>query len=748
MLISTNDKVIGVSGVDRKDLMIRSADITASLGIPTFIYMFNDATMMDDSLYRTLFSMIETEEVEAKITINFLKQMGYTYVDIWYHKYSEEMATYIYENYVKNVGCGHFAEVTRPDDIPRIQATYNVTGGDPSSVQLILSNSKSTTDKILRHMVSELGFKNKIYILGVSNGRRKFLDDYVSILQPSDEFSLVLPLPPLLNTDLGSLKTQLTSNWTSDKDHMDILYKNVQLRDCPVIDSGSRSVMSCKWTDWLPYVLGGTDVILQSLHRTLSSGDYSNTCPQKLRRAILNSIIDNDRLITVSLNDNLDLRFSFKNKSVNLDYEFGVYRSQTSTYEKVGSIHMDHVYISNTEVLEQTQYQTSCSPMCQPGEFRLYDDRIAHLPCCWECRQCDNHSITVGINENTCSRCSMDKTSNENHTACFTTTLHYITPTSDIFLGVVPLIGLGCVAILLISVVVFKNEERPIIKASDPGYLYMILFGLFLGMAASFMPMLKPSFWTCSLEYMLFLICSTIITTNLLWKCIKIYGIFASANSFRAPMCACLYKRAGQTWLNIGTIVSVILMASIDFCTGGGLSWRSHESQIFDHSERYLICQGTIDKSIAFIVLPLTIPTLYFIGTLVMAFKMRMFPHNFKETLNIFGATLTVMLCCIMFLSGYNLSHLYLRALLRSIVIYVTCIAFLVCLFVPRIVLLVKKGPGIEAEKEEIKAAVRRYSCKTPYKNNKGSKASCFTTTYKGVKGSGEALPTNPEISI
>ncbi|KAL5255597.1 hypothetical protein ACHWQZ_G010985 [Mnemiopsis leidyi] len=741
VLISTNDKIIGVSGPDRKDLMTRSAGITASVGIPTFIYMFNDATMMDESLYQTLFSMIETEETEAKIMINFLKQMSYTYVDIWYHKFSEEMASYIYETYVRKEGCGRFAEVTSPLDIPKIGSTFEITGGEPSSVQLILSNSQSTTEKILKHMVSELGFKDKIYIFGISNGRRSFLDNYVSILQPSNNFSVVLSLPPLLNTEMGSLKTRLTSNWTSSKDDMDVIYKNIQLKKCPVVNSNGIRVMSCKWTSWLPYVIGGTDVILQSLHRTLSNGDNVRTCPQKLRRAVFNSIIDEDRLHIVSINGDVKLQFSFRNKSVNLDYELGIFRSQTSTYEKVGSIHIDHIYISNSEVLDQTQYQTSCSAKCRPGEFRLYDDRIAHLPCCWECRQCDNHSITVGFNENTCRRCRMEETSNDNHTACTTTTLHYITPTTNLFLGVVPLIGLGGVAIILISIVVFKNEERPIIKASDPGYLYMILFGLFLGMAASFMPMLKPSTWTCSLEYMLFLISSTIITTNLLWKCIKIYGIFASANSFRAPMCACMYKRAGQTWLNLGTSSAVLVMAAADLCTGDGVSWRAHESQIFDHSERYLICQGTTDKSIALIVLPLTIPTLYFIGTLVMAFKMRMFPHNFKETLNIFGATLIVMLCCIMFLSGYNLSHLYLRALLRSVVIYVACIAFLVCLFLPRIVLLVKKGPGIEAEKEEIKAAVRRYSSKKSFNGNsmnkaKDHKATSSAILYKEVQGS------------
>ena len=745
-MISTNDKVIGISSVDRKDLMKRSADITASMGIPTFIYMFNDAQMMNQNQFRTLLSIIETEETEAKITINFLKEMGYTYVDIWYHKFSEEMATYVYENYVKKVGCGHFAEVSYPLDVPRIHEAYNKSGGHPSEVQLILSNSRSTTKTILTYMISELGFTKKIYILGASNGRKKFLYEYLPILQTSgNNYSLVLPLPPLLNTDLGESRTRLTTNWTKSKDRMDGLYKHVQLKTCPVIETRGVRELSCLWTDWLPYVVTGTEAILQSLHRTLTDHLDFNMCSKKLRMRILDSVVEENRTIAVSMNEDLDLYVSFQNRSINIDYEFGIYRAQTESFDIVGHIHRDKVDITDRNVLVQTQYEKFCSPACFPGQFRLYDDRISHLSCCWTCRQCDNHSITVGQNENKCDRCRPEQTSNDNHTVCLNTELHYITTSSKIFFGTSTVICIGLITVIVISAVIFKNEERPIIKASDPSYLYMILLGLFIGMAASFIPLLKPSLWTCSFEYILVLICSAIITTNLLWKCIKIYGIFESANSFyRKPIYEGLFKRAGQTWLNVGTFSVVLVLTMMDFFTGNGLSWKPNESQLFDHSDRYLVCEGRTGKSLILTALPLAIPTLYFLATLVLAFKMRHFPHNFKETLNIFGATLVVMLCCIMFLSGYNLSHLYLRALLRFIVIFVTCTAFLVCLFVPRIILLVKKHADIEAEKEEIRSSVRKFSCKSLKQKRTPSKA----PSYSEINAAQQAEPNSDSILI
>ena len=121
-------KMIGVSGVDYKSFIKRTASTTASYHIPTFVYMFNDDELMDRSEYPTLFSMIDTEVNEAEITIRFLEKMGYKYMDIWYHKFSKEMAEHVYNSYVKKVGCGRITEVTsRFSQLHRISETYNTT---------------------------------------------------------------------------------------------------------------------------------------------------------------------------------------------------------------------------------------------------------------------------------------------------------------------------------------------------------------------------------------------------------------------------------------------------------------------------------------------------------------------------------------------------------------------------------------------------------------------------------------------
>ena len=48
-----------------------------------------------------MFSVIDTEENEAKAMVNFLKVQGYKFIDTWYHPYSELMAKAVYGEYVE-----------------------------------------------------------------------------------------------------------------------------------------------------------------------------------------------------------------------------------------------------------------------------------------------------------------------------------------------------------------------------------------------------------------------------------------------------------------------------------------------------------------------------------------------------------------------------------------------------------------------------------------------------------------------
>ena len=111
-------------------------------------------------------------------------------------------------------------------------------------------------------MVGNLGFRDKIYILGLSNGRYSYLDDYAAILNTSGHNTLILPLPDLLNVKLDQTSKDLNKDWrqVKKKDYIDDIYQKVQSHRCP---KDRDEPKMCKLTSWLPYMVGGVKLVLE-----------------------------------------------------------------------------------------------------------------------------------------------------------------------------------------------------------------------------------------------------------------------------------------------------------------------------------------------------------------------------------------------------------------------------------------------------------------------------------------------------
>ena len=68
--------------------------------------MFNDEDLMDQRNFPTMFSLIETEGLEAHIVSSFLEHLGIEYMDIWYSELSADMAGHLYDEYIVEHGHG------------------------------------------------------------------------------------------------------------------------------------------------------------------------------------------------------------------------------------------------------------------------------------------------------------------------------------------------------------------------------------------------------------------------------------------------------------------------------------------------------------------------------------------------------------------------------------------------------------------------------------------------------------------
>lgn len=706
--LSQNNLVVGVSGVDRKDYIKESVLLTTAFHIPTFVYMYNDDDLMDTAKFPTLFSLIDTEVKEAKITIQYLNLMKFRFMDIWYHPFSKEMAEYIHNKYTsQNGGCGRIKEIHKAADVPKIGQTLEITGGMPSDVQLILSNNLNTTKTMLKYMVEELKFQNKVYVFGFSVGREKYLDDFSKIVTSdlAGNSSLIFVIPELSNSkaEVEKLKKVLNKNWSKipTKDRIDEIY-------AMALSQRFAEGKNFDVSNWLPHVEGGLELIVRSLYENLKNqtGEL-NPSPVSLRQKVYHTIINENRNVRID-STYLSADLKLADRTLNSGYQIGVYQSHTGKYEILGRVFPDTISITNEELLQKTSiYQQSCSNSCPPGSYRLFEENtFEYLPCCWTCAECHANHFSTEFNQNFCQQCDPSEVSTDDKVACVNTSETYIKPGSAFFIAGVCLAPLGLAMAMFCGVVIFLNEERPTVKASEPTYLYIVLLSLGIAYGGCFIPILKPSPYTCTAEYFTFVIFATMISVNLLFKCIKIYEIFAASKNFRRPRFSRILKKSGHTGLNITALLVNISLLLIDSYTGNGPSWTFYRIQDYPHTSWNLMCSVS---NIGNIIPPLVLPAASFLATLWLAFKMRSFPHNFRETINIFFATFVVSLCSVMFLGGYTLSPSTICSFLRCVVIFITSTAFLFCLFVPRILLLLQQSIDLETERNQVDEDVQKF---------------------------------------
>ncbi|KAL5261815.1 hypothetical protein ACHWQZ_G007498 [Mnemiopsis leidyi] len=593
--------------------------------------------------------------------------------------------------------------------------------------------------------------------MGSSNGRNVYHQVYEKIFtsfNDSDD-TIVYPLLALSNTRLTSLQEALSAPWEEEEGNLELdkLYRLGQELAKVCVN------LTCRTTSWSPHVIAGSKIIVQALQEVLErnptpfSEDHSVTF---LRKSIFQAIVDEGKEIEVQLDKNVDIKVRFQGRTISTPTQLKVYRGMARKYFILGELSLDSFRVYNNSLLREiSHYDTRCSLDCPPGTYRTYEslEVLTKLPCCWQCKTCPPNHFSNTTNQNTCHSCQSNEVSTRTRTECYHVAVVYIKAGSDVFLAGLALTVTAIVTIILVAFLIGKNLKRPVIKASDPGYLYTILLSIAIGICGSFMPLLKPSQTVCTSEYVIAVISLTLITTNLLWKCVKIHAIFAAANSFQRPKFEIALKNAGHAFLNGFSLTFVVICLIVDgFGTGPG--WKFHDFQEGDHEPIYPRCDLSNGHKGVICTLPMVIPLLYFLATLVFVFKMRKFPHNFRETLNILAASLMVTFCCVMFLSGYNVSPPETKALLRAVVLFVTNMAFLLCLFLPRVVILLKKDVDTQREKQMITESLQAFAEKTSKRvsqtNSPRGKISIISSTVSATVAARKSVKSNdlPAASI
>lgn len=172
-----------------------------------------------------------------------------------------------------------------------------------------------------------------------------------------------------------------------------------------------------------------------------------------------------------------------------------------------------------------------CSLPCQPGERKK---TVKGMACCWHCEPCTGYQYQV--DRYTCKTCPYDMRPTENRTSCQPIPiikLEWDSPWAvlPLFLAVV-----GIAATLFVVVTFVRYNDTPIVKASGRELSYVLLAGIFLCYATTFLMIAEPDLGTCSLRRIFLGLGMSISYAALLTKTNRIYRIFEQGKrSVSAP---------------------------------------------------------------------------------------------------------------------------------------------------------------------------------------------------------------------
>uniref|UniRef100_A0A8B9S657 Glutamate metabotropic receptor 4 n=1 Tax=Apteryx owenii TaxID=8824 RepID=A0A8B9S657_APTOW len=209
-------------------------------------------------------------------------------------------------------------------------------------------------------------------------------------------------------------------------------------------------------------------------------------------------------------------------------YQYQI-RNATAEYKVIGQW-TDHLHLKWPGGGRQLP-SSICSLPCKPGERKKM---VKGIPCCWHCERCDGYQYQ--LDEFHCKRCHFNERPNENHTSCTPIPiikLEWSSPWAvvPVFIAIV-----GIIATLFVVVTFVRYNDTPIVKASGRELSYVLLTGIFLCYATTFLMIAEPDLSTCSLRRIFLGLGMSISYAALLTKTNRIYRIFEQGKkSVSAP---------------------------------------------------------------------------------------------------------------------------------------------------------------------------------------------------------------------
>ncbi|XP_044207406.1 metabotropic glutamate receptor 4-like [Thunnus albacares] len=390
-------------------------------------------------------------------------------------------------------------------------------------------------------------------------------------------------------------------------------------------------------------------------------------------------------------------------------YEIYQYQiaNNTTEYKIIGhwtdQLHLD---INEMQWPGGTQEVPSsiCSQPCRPGQRKK---TVKGIPCCWHCENCDGYQYQADTY--TCKMCRFDLRPNENHTGCVPIPIVKLEWSSPWAVIPVLIAVLGIMATLFVVVTFIRYNDTPIVKASGRELSYVLLTGIFLCYATTFLMISTPDVVICSLRRIFLGLGMSISYAALLTKTNRIYRIFEQGKmSVSAPR---LISPASQLVITFSLISVQLLGVCIWFGVDPSQAIIDYEDQ---RTANPVMARGVLkcDISDLSLICLLGYSMLLMVTCTVYAIKTRGVPETFNEAKPIGFTMYTTCIVWLAFIpiffgTSQSAEKMYIQTTTLTISVSLSASVSLGMLYMPKVyVVLFHPEQNVPKRKRSLKAVV------------------------------------------
>ena len=330
------------------------------------------------------------------------------------------------------------------------------------------------------------------------------------------------------------------------------------------------------------------------------------------------------------------------------------------------------------------QLKSQCQS-CNPG----YIEQKIMSSCCGICSPCLGQKYTNTTSSTECKICPQYMWGNDpliGSNGCVDIEESYLKPSDGWSIVLILLAIIGLLAVVFVSGVFIYFWNTPIVKSSGREQMVLLLSGIMLCFLITFVFIPKPSVAVCTLQRMGALFCFSLIVCAVFIKLIRIARIFIQKNitsrsKFISPIHQILF-----TFLLVG-IQMVLEVISLIVVHPGLTKIQVNDTQNTNDFP-VLVLQCTTPH-IALLAMEMLYFSALMIASNALAVLTIRFPQNFNESRYVAFSTFSLGLIWIAFIITYFTTDAQFQSAVISLSIQLSALAVLVCLFGPRIFIMI-----------------------------------------------------------